>query len=69
MDKTPLQQMIDLWEGIAKLHNDAMFDPPVKPNEHHTFAKDFRQQNALRDEANTILRALRIYAADLEDGQ
>ena len=24
MDKTPLQQMIDLWEGIASLHYEGM---------------------------------------------
>lgn len=64
MEKTPLQQMIDLWEGIQRLHFDAMTSETEAG--HGIFARDFREQSRLRSKAVMVVAALRHYQIELE---
>lgn len=65
MTKTPLQQMIDLWEGIAKLHREATFITNERNSEFAAFSQDFREQMTLCRSAEVIIHSLKNYELEL----
>jgi len=65
MEKTHLQKMIELWDGIARLHSEAMFQPSADGH-HSIFTNNYREQSRMRNNAENVAYALRIYQSDLE---
>lgn len=60
-DAPPLQQLIDLWTGIVKLHNDDLSKPTTESSLH-----DFRRADRLKAKAQMVLAALTHYQIELE---